>query len=269
MPTMQEIEDLEILFTMFKGEPGTRKSTQALSYPKPQYWASFDQKMDALILPMKYWGIKAADIHFDDFTSYNPFRDKLTQFQLACPFKTLIVDSVTTVADATNRQTIKAKAGTTTATGQEKGNRVGGISVNTMEDYKAEASAFQEMTALLKDIHKFHKVNIILIAHVIGGRDIKDAGSTHFARIICTGGKIISAKIPAVCGETYHFNIERGMSESDEGTYGLKTTHTGLDFARTALPIKSSIEFGTDPLYDKFILPGIKARKELGTTQTL
>ena len=266
---MESIENTDILFSMFKCEPGTRKSTQALSYPGPQYWFSFDQKMDSLILPMKYWGIKPSTIQFDNYTAYDPMRAKLEQFQIRCDFKTLIVDSITTVADATNRQTIKAKSGTTGKQGEEKGYRVGGINVNTMEDYKAEASAFQEMVALLKDIHQYHKVNIILIAHVIGGRDAKDSGSTHFARIICTGGKIISAKIPAVCGETYHFNIKGALEEGAEGKYGLKTTHTGLDFARTALPLESEIIFGKDKLYDTWIKPAIKKRIEIPPVQTI
>lgn len=247
------------LYALFKGEPGTRKSTAAASFPTPQYWFSVDQKMNAMLLPMKAYGTDLAQVDYDDFDNYNDIRSKLEKLQVSCPYKTIIIDSLTSVGDATNRQTMKLKSGSKRADGSEAGNKVGGISVNTMEDYKAEASAFQELIALTKDIHKFHKVNIILIAHVIGERQSKETGgSTHFARIIVTGGKIISAKIPAYCGEVYHFGVEGDMDVSKSGSYSLLTEHTGDDFARTGLPLPKKIVFGNDPLYDKYILPAIK-----------
>jgi hypothetical protein len=243
---------------MFKGEPGTRKSTQALSYPKPLYYFDTDQKMDALQLPMRAWGIKPSEVHFDSYVDYSSIRSKLESLQRTCPYKTIVVDSITSAADVINRQTIKAKSGTTTTSGQEKGMKIGGISVNSIEDYKAEASAFQEIIALTKDIHNYHKVNIILIAHVIGERKMEGNSNTHFARIIVTGGKIISAKIPAYCSEIYHFNVE---NVGQGGRYGLKTQHTGDDFARTSLPLESTISFGEEPLYDKYIKPAIDKLK--------
>src|SRR5215831_335592 len=104
MPTMEGFNP-DALFVMLKGEPGTRKSTQALSYPKPQYWISTDQKMESLTLPMKRWGIKENDIHYDDYTDWDKPKAKLESFQLNCPFRTVIVDSVTSTGDNINRQT--------------------------------------------------------------------------------------------------------------------------------------------------------------------
>jgi len=263
MPTMNDSANSDELFCMLKGEAGTRKSTCALSFPTPQYWISTDRKMGALRIPMKNWGIKPTDVHYDDYTDWNSIRIQLEKFQVSCQYKTIIIDSITSVADAMNRQTMRAKSGTTTKGGEEKGMRVGGIPVNTIEDYKAEASAFQELIALTKDIHSYHKVNIILIAHVIGERSRSEAnGSTHFARIIVTGGKIISAKIPAYCSEIYHFNVESAVDTSKEGAYGLLTRHTGDDYARTTLPLPRSIVFNDEPLYDKYVLPAIKKLKE-------
>lgn len=249
---------IDILYALFKGEPGTRKSTAAASFPTPQYWFSVDQKMNAMLLPMKAFGTNLSQVDYDDYSDYNALRTKLENFQTNCKYKTIILDSITSMGDATNRQTIKLKTGSSRKDGSEAGNRVGGIAVNTMEDYKAEASAFQEMIALTKDVHKFHKVNIVLIAHVIGERKATEiSGSTHFARIIVTGGKIISAKIPAYCGEVYHFNVESDVDTSKEGQYGLLTSHTGDDFARTALPLDRKILFNNQPLYDRFLLPAI------------
>ena len=258
MPNLSNVK-FDALYSMFKGEPGTRKSTAALSYPKPIYIFDIDQKIRSLALPAQKWGINLADVDYDPYTDYDGIRKKLEQFQLNCKYKTIVVDSITGEGDAINRQTMRLKSGTTNKEGGEKGMRIGGISVNSLEDYKAEASAFNETVALTKDILNFHNCNIILIAHVIGERNKKDSGDqTHFARIIVTGGKIISAKIPAYCEEVYHFNVESDMDVSKEGKYGLVTAHTGDDFARTALPLDRKIIFGSKPLYSEFIAPAIE-----------
>lgn len=261
-PTLDQVTQ-DSQFVLMKGEPGTRKSTCALSYPTPQYWFSHDKKMDALILPMRNWGINPKLITFDDYSDWDKSLKKLKEFELNCEYKTIIVDSITSTGDSINRQTLKSKTGTTTKGGGEAGDTVGGIAVNTMRDYKAEAAAFNELVARLKDISSFHKVNVILIAHVIGQRKPEDAvASTHFSRIIVTGGQIISAKIPAYCSEVYHFNIEQEFDVEKEGKYGLLTVHTGADFARTSLPLPRKITFGSEPLYDKYIKPAIEKNKK-------
>lgn len=255
MPTMND-NKLDSLFTLMKGEFGTRKSTQALSYPSPQYWVSSDKKMGALKIPMKAWGINSTLIEYDDYYDYNEIDKKLSSLVYTCKFKTVILDTITSTADIINLQTRSKKSGTTTKAGDEKGHRVGGIIVNTMEDYKAEASAFQDIIDKLQKIQKYHNANIVLIAHVVGER--KNEGITTFARIIVTGGKIISAKIPSICQEIYHFNVEPAVDTSKEAEYALMTTHTGDDYARTSLPLARKITFNNQPLYQTYIKPAIE-----------
>lgn len=253
MPSLDTVP-LDVLFTMLKGEPGTRKSTTALSYPTPQYWVSTDQKMEALSLPAKRWGIKAKDIQYDDYSDWDKPKAQLERLQVNCPFKTIIVDSITSIGDNMNRQTRKQKRG------EGGGKMIGSIQTSGLEEYNAESAAFQELIALLKDIHKFHKVNIILIAHVVGQRKNDDGNKlTHHSRVIVTGGDKISAKISSYMTEVYHFNVKTGFN-ADEGDdkYALITRHTGNDFARTSLPLPREIVFNDDPLYDKYVLPGIK-----------
>ena len=257
MPTLDQVK-LEAIFALFKGEPGTRKSTAALSFPTPQYWISTDKKMESLILPGKAWGVDFKQIDYDDFSDWDSPRRKLEQLQLNCRYKTIVIDSITSIGDAINRQVMRIKSGTTTKEGGEKGMRVGGIPVNTIEDYKAEASAFSEMIAIQKDIYARYNTNIILIGHVVGERQAKETGQiTHAARIIITGGKAISGKIAAYSSEIYHFNIKGSIDVSKPPEYGLFTVHTGDDFARTALPLPTEIIFGDKPLYDNWIKPAI------------
>lgn len=256
MSTLDEAS-LDALFTMMKGEPGLRKSTEALSYPTPQYWVSTDQKMEALRLPANRWGIKVKDIHFDDYQDWEKPRAYLEKLRVNCPFRTIIVDSITSIGDCMTSQVKKAKRGGNT------GKEIGGIPVSGLEEFNAESSAFQELIATLKDINKYHKVNIIMIAHVLGARKDNDANKlTHHSRIIVTGAEKISAKIASYMTEVYHFNIKPAFEADKEGAYTLLTTHTGNDYARTSLPLPQEITFNNDPLYEKWIAPAIKRLKE-------
>lgn len=261
MPNMFDINP-EPQYVLMKGEPGTRKSTCALSYPGPQYWFSYDQKMEALIRPMRNWGIDPKMVEYDDYTDWNKAKSKLEILQSNCKYKTLVIDSITSLGDAINRQTLKIKYGTKSNTGADKGKLIGGIAVNSIEDFNAEASALQELLALTKDIHKFHKINVILIAHIIQTEQKSPNGQTHMSRLIVTGGKKVAAKIPSLCPEIYHFNIESGHVVGQGGAYTLLTAHTGDDFARTSLPLDGKIQFGDDSLYKNWIEPAIAKLKQ-------
>lgn len=263
MPTLADEINIDALFALFKGEPGTRKSTEALSFPMPQYWFSWDKKMRALLLPMKQWGINPTDVKYDDYDDWDKPRAKLESFRLNCPFKTLVIDSVTSAADGILLQGKKLKSGT------DKGKKVNNIQVNTIEDYGAEDAALSDLISICKDIHGFHKVNVILIAHVMEVSGKSPNGETHISRSIVTAGKRISIKIPAYCEEVYHFNIEKSADVSAGGEYGLLTRHTGDDFARTSLPLPKKIIFNDKPLYNDYILPSMtKFKEELKQQET-
>ena len=270
MPTLQDT-DPSILYCMFKGEPGTRKSTQALSFPRPQYWFSWDKKMSGILVPAKKWGIPLNEIQYDDYDDWTKGRIKLESLQVNCPFKTIVIDSVTSCADMTLRQTMKLKSGTTRKSGAQAGKMVGGIPVNEIDDYNAESSALQELISLTKDIHSFHHVNIILIAHVMEATYKNTiTQETNVSRTIVTAGKRVAAKLPAYCQEVYHFTIKKTMIEGAGGSYALLTEHTGDDFARTSLNLPREIEFGDKPLYETWLAPAIeKLKNDPNKTQTI
>jgi len=247
----------DALLFMLKGEPGTRKSTQALSFPTPQYWFSVDKKMHALAVPAKEWGINRGDIEYDDFSTYDEILSKLRTLTVTCPYKTVIIDSVTSTGDVINNQTIsrrKKSTGSKTA--------VGGIEVGEWDDYKAEARAFCEIMDKINDIRNHHGINVILIAHVIGERAKDTIDTLAQSRIIITGGKTISGKISAYMVEVYNFSIKPAMDADEEGIYGLTTIHTGVDFARTSLGLERRINFRNKPLYATYIKPAIDKQKE-------
>lgn len=263
MPNLNDETSLA-LFTMLKGEPGTRKSTSALSWPTPHYWISQDKKMGALKLPARNWGIPFSEINYDDFKDWNEIHQKLKALRTNVgKTKTLIFDSITSIGDTINLQTMRLTSGTTNKSGGEAGLRIGGITVNSLDHYKAETAAFQELIDLTSTIRKFHNVNIVLIAHVVGDR-LNPSGIKSFARTIVTGGKAISAKLSAYCEEVYHFYVAANPDASKEGEYGIITTHTGEDFARTTLPLPKSLLFNNQPLYPTYIQPAINKLNEKG-----
>ena len=262
MPTMDSV-NFDSLYCLFKGEPGTRKSTQALSFPGPQYWFSWDRKMSSILMPMKKWGIDPKSVSYDDYDDWTKAKDKLEKFKVDCPFKTVIVDSITSCADSILRQTTKLKYGVTRQSGAAAGKLIAGIAVNEIEDYNAESGALMELISLTKDIRQYHKINVILIAHVIKA-EYRDSSkkTTHISRQIVTAGKNIAAKIPAYCGEIYHFNIKQGFAEGTGGDYSLLTEHTGDDFAKSELGLEKEIVFKDKPIYETYIKPAIGKMKE-------
>jgi len=263
MPTLFDEYAKDSLFTMLKGEPGVRKSTQALSYPLPQFWLSWDRKMNSLLLPAKQWGINVADISYEDYRDWNAAEKKIKQLQTVCNYKTIIADSITSCGDSIMNQAKRLKSGGTRKSGAQAGKLVAGIEVNELEDYNAEAAALLDMISILKDIHEYHGVHVILIAHVIQAEYRNTTNNqTHVSRQIVTAAKKVAAKVPAYCEEVYHFNIDRGFEAGGEGSYALLTEHTGDDFARTSLPLPKKIIFGNEQLYGRYIKPAMDELKK-------
>ena len=256
-------------YVMLKGDPGMRKSTQALSYPRKQFWFSWDRKMSGILIPAQKWGIPLTDIDYEDYADWTSARIKLESFQMRCPYKTLVFDSITSCADMTLRQTLSMKKGQMRQSGAKAGKEIAGIAVNEIEDYNAESSALNELIGLTKDIHQNHKVNIILIAHVMEAsyKNITN-GQQMVSRTIVTAGKRVAAKIPAYCTEVYHFGVEKSMVEGQGGEYTIITENTGDDFARTALGLPRTIKFGDKQLYSEYILPAIEKLKANPDLQT-
>jgi hypothetical protein len=264
MPTMETI-DHSYHYSLFKGDPGTRKSTQALTYPKPIYWFDFDDKIKAMALPMKHFGINGKDIHYDRYAGDDMWaraRAKLESFQVSCPYKTIVIDSITSLADKVLRNVVKSKTGQTRASGASAGKRIGGIPVNELEDFNAEAATLTEMVDLTKDICNYHKVDVILIGHVIATEEKNIGGLATISRILVTAAKRNGAKIPAYCDETYQFGLEPAMEVGKAGDFNILTSHSGTDFARTSLPLPAKIIIRNGNLYEEYIKPAIKKISE-------
>lgn len=261
MPSMNDISH-DYHYSLFKGEPGTWKSSTAVTYPGPQYWFSFDRKMNALSQAIKKFKIDSSQIDYDDYSDWTKARIKLESFisGLTAPkYKTYVIDSITTCADAMLSQVLKEKFGKTRASGATAGKTIGGISVNEMEDFNAEAAGLTELLSLTKELCHYRKVDIILIAHVIRVEQKDPSGKVSIARTLVTAGKKPAAKIPAVCDETYHFNVKPSPIVGQNAKIEIFTTNVGDDFARTTLSLDHTIELdGEKNFYQQVIKPAIE-----------
>lgn len=260
---MASLDDIDpsVMFILMKGEPGMRKSTQALSFPGPQYWFSWDRKMSGIVVPNKLWNMPKGHVTYDDYDDWNKARAKLEQLTLHCPYKTIIFDSLTSMADMTLRQTLQLKYGKNRKSGEAAGKLIGGIAVNEIEDYNAESGAMNELISLAKDVNIRQKVTVIVIAHVMEVTKTNVSGATTTTRTIVTAGKRVAAKVPAYCTEVWQFNLEPGAVVGT-GEYSIVTETNGDDFARTSIGLPKKIIFGDKPLYKDWIEPALTKLKE-------
>ena len=228
---------------LFTGEPGTRKTTAASSFPGRIYMLDIDKKGHAMYLPHSL-GLINSEVEYEPFDSWFKIQDKLNSLQTNCPYDTVIFDSVTAAGDVINRSTMKAKSA--------NGKKIAGISVNSIEDYNAETSALMEAVTLGLAL----KCNFIMIAHVIR----RDGDSS--ARTLVTGGKVVGAKMPAYFPEVFHFRAAEAMMDGGPSEYEVTTQHTGLDFARTTLPLPSRFAWTGKSFYNVMsgLMDGVEIR---------
>ncbi len=253
MPTLDKLK-ATAPFVLIKGEPGTRKSTQALGFPGPQRWFSWDRKMSGIQVPAQLWGIDPSTITYEDYDNWNKAKDDLEKLIFNCPFSTLVFDSLTSMVDMTLRQTRKSK-------GAGKGKVIGGIQVDDIEDFNAESSAVNELIALAKDINVMHNVNIVIIAHVMEVVNRGLDNKTTITRSIVTAGKRVAAKIPAYCTEVWHFNKKPSMVIGESSGFVCVTETNGDDFARTSVGLPAAFDFTDKPIYKTHYLPAVEKLK--------
>jgi len=228
-------------FCLFKGDPGTGKSIAAASYPKP-YFFDMDGRMKSVV---NYWRPRAKEFEYDRFNSFYQVNHRLEEFYSYCPFETLVYDGITSGADQ-----ILADMLSTRDKGAKKVLR-GGIEMYQIEDYGGESRGLQIVIDNLKAISFKHGINCIVTAHVLTteSTDLKSKVTTT-SRTLLTAGKKVAAKLPKDFDEAYHFDVQANMEVGGDPKYTVVTRNTGWDWAKTALPIDTRIDFTNGSLYD-------------------
>lgn len=235
------------IFALFKGDPKTGKDIAAHSFALagPLYTFDLDARMESVaayytkVVPrpdiMK-------NIEYDRFTDFFTLCQRLEQLKISCPYKTIIMSSLTSLARKSMNTMLMTRQPAAKGTKGESKNR-GGIILHELEDFGGEANAIMMTLDSLLVISLKHNVNVIMTAHVIN----PDPGAFS-KRTLLTGGKKIAAEIPTSFNEAYHFYVvtsggmEIGVDDVDR-RYVATTASFGSDWASTALGLPAKIDF--------------------------
>ena len=272
IPLRKHLETKKFIKAIVAGEPDTRKTSALASFPGKKLWVDRDRKSEALVVPINLGNdSRGGRIAHDDIDVFVPDRakqiltllDKLVEQGDDCQYANIVLDSFTTVIETelraiahkkakaaanSNAQTVINSDGSRAKNkGQAKEARlVGGIPINSIEDYKAE-------TGLIVDIiDRAHLIqaNFFLICHVVVWTGEGLRGTSKTKRQFFTGGKKATALLPALFSEIWHFEKETsGFGEDAENKYWVHFQSTDEDIARTALGIQKPINFTNKSLY--------------------
>lgn len=231
------------LSCLFMGPTGSGKSIAAASFPTPMYFASFDGRMGSVAnfyRARPHLGVDISKIDFDFFQNFGHFIDKLDELEKHCPYKTLVIDPLTTLCSKIISYNIGFRKGN--KPGKGAGKVRGKIIFSGPEDYGAEISGMRQILDNLEIIKMDQRVNIILTAHIVtvsyssankikseDGETVTSEQKTE--RLIVTEGRKLAPKIPLTFDEVYNFYVESSFGNVD---YKIKTYNDGDVIARTS-----------------------------------
>lgn len=244
-----------VISGLFKGRTGTGKTIAACGKEfRPVYVLDCEGRMNSVVTYYKQLDGHCRDIEFDTFDmegGFYPMDKKMDELIARCDYKTVHVASLTSYIHIVLYHLIKAKAGQKTSRGFDAVRRIGGIPVNSLEDYNAEdAAIIYELLRFLKSLHKQQGVNTFLEAHIspyeIISLEEGQRVSTTYNQIV-TKGKKAPAQIPGYFDEVYLFTKTlKGMGSSKGGAYEFDSTGTSTDDCKTSLGINGFDWTGKD-----------------------
>lgn len=194
---LSEMKDADLLRVFIMGEPGTGKTVFGTSFPGPILAFDFDGKIASAFNhwkakdPKKLEEIEYIDCRVRDkkggaFTLMN---SKLSELKQDCPFKTILVDSTTTMASEMMNWLINFE------TGIKRNKDIKSLQVASMQDYMIFAPTF---TNLIFELFAL-PCHIVLTGHIKIQQD-EVTGEIH--RTANIPGKI-SKELPVYFPEVY------------------------------------------------------------------
>jgi hypothetical protein len=246
-------QDKRGIFALFKGDSGSGKSVGALSFPTPHV-SDYDKKMP--MIAQKHFPGKSID--YDHYSNIFELSDWINKMKMDCPYETLVEDSLTalnslilsSVAEVKNEKTIEMLS-------RQKGKALEMMSI----DYYNGAVRFLQ-SYYFDELKKLwtrpgNPKHIIIIAHVMTKESSPDLRANQRvvtqSRSIVTAGKAISAYVPTVFDDMYHFATKDKDPFDDKSSlrHVCCTEAVGEDNAKTAYKLDSIIDFTNKSLYNE------------------
>tara|TARA_B110000263_G_C15294600_1_gene504965 strand:+ start:144 stop:1055 length:912 start_codon:yes stop_codon:yes gene_type:complete len=244
-----DVKILDRFFGLFIGDPGCGKSMAAFSFPGPIYCFDVDGRMRSAV---KHFGLAdqtiLESITFDQHKNLDAFATQLENFQDRCPYKTVIIDSITTLAQLIIRSVLKSKGGLSLLRdtragkkdGREGARRIGGIIAPGIEEFMAEQQAFNEIIALCAGL----RCHVIFTGHTTDRTVIPEKGDpdqSKTRRTLLTAGKTVAAMIPVSFDEVWNFNTEGNLA--GDRSYNFRTVDHAGDIGKTSMHLPPKIDW--------------------------
>lgn len=179
------------------GDSGTGKTVFACSFPTPIKVFDFDRKISSAASYYKTdpERLSQIDVTQIDPKSFPTFYTKLIELQKDCPYKTVIIDSVTTFAACLMNEVMKQNPGS----GRSKVHKT---TVPNLKDYQIAISHTKDMILQVLSL----PCNIVLTAHI--SRD-KDESTGRILNQPLIWGKELPTWLPMVFEEVYRTYVDR------------------------------------------------------------
>lgn len=259
MPNSNDAVTRKGIFALFKGPPNSGKSVAALSFPGA-FVFDFDRKMPTVAekhFPGKVFNWQTWDTVFGLSDFMKGWLTASSGGPLACPYETLIVDTVTSLSTTVLRSLDKTK-GTDVVSMMQHVTKSDTIEVMGIDYYNAESNFFERwFMDNLKILwaREGNPKHVIVIAHemiVESAPDLK-TGAIKRTSSILTAGKKAAVYIPKCFDEEYVFRLSRPtMGDTLNKTKRLCVTSVDEnEDARTCYNFPAVIDFSNKSLYDE------------------
>lgn len=222
------------LSVLLIGYPGSGKSIAAASFPRPIYIFDLDRRIDSLL---NYFG-DATDIEHDYYgpEEYLKLDAKIEQIKTGnAPFKTYIMDSLTTLARMAINYSLTMRGG-------GKGSILKGkVQMSTFDDYNVESHVILNMLNTFRTGN--FKANFILTGHLLETRTkVPNTTDDIVSQRLLTGGKNIAAEVPVYFNEVYYVDKNNDLLNNKVSYRSITSPMNGIN-GKSALPIPSVIDF--------------------------
>jgi hypothetical protein len=240
---------------LFKGDPITRKTSNAASFPDPRFF-DFDGKVASAKVAHPSKAIKYDFFTARDFDRWRKDFDTAVERNPA-PGGTFIFDSITSFTKIIIQYSLsyrdpkqRNKNEMNPFIGNPSG---GGYDIASWQDYKFEENVLSNFMSGCLELAKTSRV--IFIAHVLGTDNkieaTPDGEKKVLQRPIITAGKKTVNFLPAQCGEIYHFMMKKQADARLPPNYLVRTQNSELDYASTVLPLPAELDVTDGNLYGK------------------
>jgi hypothetical protein len=230
MAKLSELKVNDLIKVLIYGHSGAGKSCAASTFPTPIFYADFDGKVTSVARFQQGDSARLGAIDFEDFrfsagdkvNSYSKFLAYLARLEELSttpekfPFKTFVVDSLTTLSDAMIAYLLKKHSNIHRAIPNVPGQQDWGIILNEMKDVVKRVLALP--------------CNVIFIGHI---KDTKDEITGAVEYKVALAGQAADA-LPILMEEVYRAYVENDKDGNVK--YLAQTRATSKYKVRTQIP---------------------------------